>query len=92
MCIRDRVCSTTGLSEKTRRDAINIISKAKEKEIAYGKHPMSLVAGALYLAAAINLEKITQREIAKACGMTNVTIRNVGSVLRKKLGLVIPSI
>lgn len=87
-----RVCSTTGLSEKTRRDAINIISKAKEKEIAYGKHPMSLVAGALYLAAAINLEKITQREIAKACGMTNVTIRNVGSVLRKKLGLVIPSI
>lgn len=53
---------------------------------------MSLVAGALYLAAAINLEKITQREIAKACGMTNVTIRNVGSVLRKKLELEVPSI
>ena len=82
-----RICSIIGVSEKTRRDAINIISKAKEKEIDYGKNPMSLVAGALYLAAVINLEKKTQDEIAKACGITNVTTRNVGTMLRKKLKL-----
>jgi transcription initiation factor TFIIB len=82
-----RICSIIGVSEKTRRDAISIISKAKEKEIAYGKNPMSLVGGALYLAAVINMEKKSQDEIAKACGMTNVTIRNVGTVLRKKLNL-----
>lgn len=82
-----RVCSIVGLSEKTRRDAINIISKAKEKEIAYGKNPMSLVAAALYLATIINMEKKTQAKIAKACGMTGVTIRNVTTMLRKKLNL-----
>lgn len=82
-----RICSIIGVSEKTRRDAIDIISKAKEEEIAYGKNPMSLVASALYLAAVINMEKKTQDEIGKACGMTNVTIRNVGTVLRKKLKL-----
>ena len=82
-----RICSIIGVSEKTRRDAIDIISKAKEEEIAYGKNPMSLVASALYLAAVINMEKKTQDEIGKACGMTNVTIRNVVKMLRKKLKL-----
>jgi len=82
-----RICSIVGASEKTRRDAINIISKAKEEEIAYGKNPMSLVASALYLAAVINMEKKSQDKIAKACGMTNVTVRNVGTMLREKLKL-----
>jgi transcription initiation factor TFIIB len=80
-----RICSIIGVSEKTRRDAINIISKAKEKEIDYGKNPMSLVAGALYLASIINMEKTTQDKIAEACGMTNVTVRNVHTMLRKQL-------
>lgn len=82
-----KVCTLVGLSEKTRRDALNIIAKAKEKEITYGKNPMSLVAAALYLAAVINMEKKTQVKIAKACGMTNVTARNVGTLLRKQLKL-----
>lgn len=82
-----KICTLVGLSEKTRRDALNIISKAKEKEIAYGKNPMSLVAAALYLAAVINMEKKTQDKIAEACGMTNVTARNVGTLLRKQLKL-----
>jgi transcription initiation factor TFIIB len=82
-----RVCSIIGVSEKTRRDTINIISKAKEKEIGYSNNPMSLVAGALYLASIINMEKKTQIEISKACGMTNVTVRNVVTMLRKKLKL-----
>jgi transcription initiation factor TFIIB len=87
-----RVCSIIGVSEKTRRDAINIISKAKEKEIAYGKNPMSLVAGAIYLAVVINMEKKNQVEIAKACGMTNVTIRNRVKSLREELGIKDPSL
>ena len=82
-----RVCSIIEVSEKTRRDTINIISKAKEEEIGCSNNPMSLVAGALYLASIINMEKKTQVEIAKACGMTNVTVRNVVTMLRKKLKL-----
>lgn len=82
-----KVCTLVGLNNKTRRDALNIISKAKEKEIAYGKNPMSLVAAALYLAAVINMEKKTQDKIAEACGMTNVTVRNVGTFLRKQLNI-----
>jgi transcription initiation factor TFIIB len=82
-----RICSIIGVSEKTRREAINIISKAKEKEIGYSNNPMSIVAGALYLASIINMEKKTQVDISKACGMTNVTVRNVVTMLRKKLKL-----
>ena len=82
-----RVAASVGLSEKTQRDALTILSKAEKIEICAGKHPMGLVGAALYCSSIINLEHKTQEQIAKACGITNVTIRNVCSVLRKKLDL-----
>ena len=82
-----RVAASVGLSEKTQRDALTILSKAEKIEICAGKHPMGLVGAALYCSSIINMEHKTQEQIAKACGITNVTIRNVCSVLKKKLGL-----
>lgn len=80
-----RVAASIGVSEKTRRDALNILLKAEKMEICAGKHPMGLVGAAIYLSSTMNMEKGTQQEIAKACGITNVTIRNMCKFLIKSL-------
>ena len=82
-----RVAASIGVSEKTRREALNILSKAEKMEVCTGKHPMGLVGAALYCSSIANMEHKTQKQIAKACGITNVTIRNICSLMRKKLDL-----
>ena len=41
-----------------------------------GKDPMGMAASALYLASLETRNNITQRSIAEASGVTEVTIRN----------------
>ena len=80
-----RIASTVGLSEKTKRKALDILFKAKEKGINDGKNPISLASAALYLSCMINEEKATQKNIANASGISSVTIRNVAKIIRKSL-------
>jgi transcription initiation factor TFIIB len=49
---------------------------------------MSLAASALYLSSIINEESATQKKIADASGISSVTIRNVGKLIRKNLDMV----
>jgi len=86
-----RISSEVGISEKTRRDALNILSKAAEKEISVGKNPVSLAAASLYLSCMMNHEEKNQDDIAKASGVTAVTIRNRVRSLRKDLKIKIGS-
>jgi len=86
-----RISSQVGISEKTRRDALNILSKAAEKEISVGKNPVSLAAASLYLSCMMNHEEKNQDDIAKASGVTAVTIRNRVRSLRKDLKIKIGS-
>jgi len=71
-----RIASQVGLSEKTKRHAMKILKKAEESQIASGKDPMGLAASALYLASLKMGEKNSQKEIALAAGVTEVTIKN----------------
>jgi len=71
-----RIASKIGLSEKTRRYAIEILRKAEENKISAGKNPMGLAAAALYVACVTNGENKTQRDVAEASNITEVTIRN----------------
>jgi len=71
-----RIASKIGLSEKTRRYAIEILRKAEEDNSSAGKNPMGLAATALYIACVTNGEKKTQRDFAEAADITEVTIRN----------------
>ena len=82
-----RLSTEVGTSEKTRRDALNILSRAVEKEISAGKNPMGLAAAALYISCIINGERKNQQTIAHAAGITAVTIRNRSASLRKDLGI-----
>lgn len=70
-----RIANKVGLREKTQRVALNIIDKAKKKGTAVGKNPMGLAAAALYAAAVLENENITQDALAHAAGITSVTLR-----------------
>ncbi len=80
-----RISSAVGLSEKTKRGALDILFKAKEKGITDGKNPISLAAAAIFLSCILNEEKTTQKNIANASGISSVTIRNVAKIIRKSL-------
>ena len=71
-----RIASIAGLGEKTKRKAIEILSKAKKIGMVAGKDPMGLAAAALYLACITSGGSKTQKEISVASGVTEVTIRN----------------
>ena len=70
-----RITSAINASEKTRRTAIEIITKARECGIIAGKDPMGIAAAALYLASLHVGENCTQKEISDASGISQVTIR-----------------
>jgi transcription initiation factor TFIIB len=71
-----RIASKIGIQEKTKRHAIKVLKLAQKNEISAGKDPMGLAAAALYLSCVKNGEDKTQRDIAEAANVTEVTIRN----------------
>ncbi|MGQ0772695.1 MAG: transcription initiation factor IIB [Nitrososphaerota archaeon] len=82
-----RIASKAELSEKTKRDAAKILKTAEENKISAGKDPMGLAAAALYVACVTNGENKTQRDVAEAAGVTEVTIRNRYKGLKLSLNL-----
>ncbi len=82
-----RIASKAGLSEKTKRRALLILKDAAEIEISAGKDPMGLAAAALYLSCVMNGENKTQKDVAQAAGVTEVTIRNRYKGLKESLKL-----
>jgi transcription initiation factor TFIIB len=82
-----RFASMLGLSDKVQARAIRLLELAKKYEATSGKGPTGVAAAALYIAAVLEGEKRTQREIADAIGVTEVTIRNRFKELCEKLGL-----
>lgn len=71
-----RIANNVGVSEKTKRLAIEILQKAKQMNVSDGKDPTSLAASAVYLACIKMKEIFSQRRIATVANVTEVTIRN----------------
>ena len=71
-----RIANIAGVSEKTRRFAVDIIHKAKQYGILEGKDPTSIAATAIYIAGKKMKEFLSQRKIASAANITEITIRN----------------
>ena len=80
-----KVANKAILSERTKRQAADIMSKAIRREIPAGRDPMGLAASVLYLSSLSSDEKITQAHLAKAAGVTEVTLRKGAKDLRKEL-------
>jgi len=82
-----RFSSSLKLSPKTQSKAVEIIEMAQNRELTSGRGPTGIAAAGLYVAALINGEKRTQREVADVAGVTEVTIRNRYKELLDKLDL-----
>lgn len=82
-----RFATTLHLSPKTQSDSFRILKKAEACELTSGRGPSGIAAAALYVAALLNDEKKTQREVADVAGITEVTIRNRYKELLEKLGM-----
>jgi len=82
-----RFASVLHLSPKTQNDSLKILQRAEVSELTSGRGPAGIAAAALYVAALLNNEKRTQREVADVAGITEVTIRNRYKELLEKLGL-----
>ena len=82
-----RFSSVLKLSPRTQNDALNILKQAEKVELTSGRGPAGIAAAALYVAALINDEKKTQREVADIAGITEVTIRNRYKELIERLKL-----
>jgi len=82
-----RFSSILHLSPKTQNEALRILKRADITELTSGRGPAGIAAAALYVAALVNDEKKTQREVADVAGITEVTIRNRYKELIEKLEL-----
>ncbi|MFH1501038.1 MAG: TFIIB-type zinc ribbon-containing protein [archaeon] len=82
-----RFASILHLSPKTQNEALRILKKADISELTSGRGPAGIAAAALYVAALMNDEKKTQREVADVAGITEVTIRNRYKELIDRLDL-----
>jgi len=85
-----KIAERTGISGPTQGIAIKIIHEAKKRRAASGKDPMGLAAAALYIACLQSNEKKTQKDIAEAAGVTEVTVRNRYKSLKRQLDLELP--
>jgi transcription initiation factor TFIIB len=82
-----KVANKANLSEKTKRQAMNIMHDVTRSGISAGKDPMGLAASVLYLSCLNTGEGRTQTDIADAAGVTEVTVRNRYKNLKSQLEL-----
>jgi transcription initiation factor TFIIB len=85
-----KIAEKNGVSGKTQGTAIAILRDAKQKRFSAGKDPIGMAAAALYIACLQNNEKVTQKDIAEASGVTEVTVRNRYKALKQQLNIEIP--
>jgi transcription initiation factor TFIIB len=85
-----KIAEKNGISGKTQGVAIQILRNARQKRVSAGKDPMGMASAALYIACLQNKEKITQKDIAEAAGVTEVTVRNRYKALKRQLNLEVP--
>ena len=71
-----RLSSDLMLNGRTVMRATEIIQRAKERYVTVGKAPNGIAGAALYIAGILEDDRRTQREIAVASRVTEVTIRN----------------
>ncbi|MBX0323638.1 transcription initiation factor IIB [Halomicroarcula sp. F13] len=71
-----RFVSDLDLSDETERQARELIEGARDAGLLSGKSPVGLAAAAVYAAALLTNEKVTQSEVGDVANISEVTIRN----------------
>ena len=71
-----RFASDLDLSDEAERRARELLESAKRAAIHSGKSPVGLAAAAVYAAALLTNEKVTQNQVSEVADVSEVTIRN----------------
>ena len=71
-----RFASDLELSDEAEHRARQLLRNAKQSGIHSGKSPVGLAAAAVYAAALLTNEKVTQAEVSDVANISEVTIRN----------------
>jgi transcription initiation factor TFIIB len=71
-----KIANITCVSERSKREAIDVMNNIIRLGMATWKHPMGLAASLVYLSCNKTRESRTQAEIAEAAGITEMTLRN----------------
>ncbi|WP_123539203.1 transcription initiation factor IIB [Halosimplex salinum] len=71
-----RFVSDLDVSEAVERRARELLDTGKDEQVHVGKSPVGLAAAAVYAAALLVNEKVTQGEVSEVADVSEVTIRN----------------
>ncbi|EMA10386.1 Transcription initiation factor IIB (TFIIB) [Haloarcula vallismortis] len=71
-----RFISDLELSEETQRQARDLVEGARQSGMLSGKSPVGIAAAAVYAAALLTNEKVTQSQVSDVADISEVTIRN----------------
>ncbi len=85
-----RIAEQLKLSGDVIKEAKKIIEEAKKRGLTAGKDPAGLAAAAIYIACLLQGDIRTQKEVAMAAGVTEVTVRNRYKELAKELRIKVP--
>ena len=81
-----KIATKVGISMQSQQRAAAILTQLQGKPVLRAKDPAGLAGAALYIACRLEGETATQKDIAAASGMTEVTIRNRYASLVEDLG------
>lgn len=81
-----KIATEVNISEQIRRESLRLLQVLSDKGLTDGKNPMVMAASTLYLCCVRNGEYKTQNEIAKAAGVTAVSVRSRYQSLKRVLG------
>ncbi|MFA1611178.1 transcription initiation factor IIB [Halobellus rubicundus] len=71
-----RFASDLDIPKETERTANDLLENAKRQNVHSGKSPVGLAAAALYAAAQLTNEELTQADVSEVTDISEVTIRN----------------
>jgi len=71
-----RYCADLGLDIHIEKEAIKVLKNFIANTSICGKDPKGLCAGSIYLVAKLKNKKISQKDISKVIGVTEVTLRS----------------
>ncbi|MCD6538125.1 hypothetical protein J7L18_05885 [Candidatus Bathyarchaeota archaeon] len=86
-----RIAGEADLPSGALETAAKILREANEKRASLGKDPRGLAAAALYIASKMQGWNVTQKELARAANITEVTVRNRYRQLCRALKIKIPA-
>ncbi|MCX8203057.1 MAG: transcription initiation factor IIB [Nitrososphaeria archaeon] len=71
-----KIAAKVNVDERTVQEAVRILAEAAKRGATIGKDPVGIAAAALYMACQETMQNVTQKDIARAAGVTEVTVRN----------------